>query len=280
MKTCVQVEAPAAERETLQRVVETEMDRHPTHRAAKDDCQGFLTVEVLDLGAHEGKWLTARINSQVPQREHIGSDGVVPAVERLLRVVLHNDPLVLTGPGSQRWLERQRQALRVRSSMQWGAEIYQLAARLGPGVALSGAALSLRREADSLYIGARAGAAFDVSSPGARLTMRWQFDAQLEAGWYANPVATTTFFASALLGGTHQRFEGPAPLDGPDASGAATNIGVSIGARAGVETLRASDIRLLAFIQVQAPAFVSRDDDHGVVDQWVPCLAAGAGALF
>jgi hypothetical protein len=110
--------------------------------------------------------------------------------------------------------------------------------------------------------------------------MRWQFDAQLEAGWYANPVATTTFFASALLGGTHQRFEGPAPLDGPDASGAATNIGVSIGARAGVETLRASDIRLLAFIQVQAPAFVSRDDDHGVVDQWVPCLAAGAGALF
>jgi hypothetical protein len=55
---------------------------------------------------------------------------------------------------------------------------------------------------------------------------------------------------------------------------------VSIGARAGVEALRASDVRVLAFLQLQLPAFVSRDADHGVVDQWVPYAAVGAGVLF
>jgi hypothetical protein len=281
LKTCVQVEAPGAEHDSLKRAVETELDRHPSHRAAREDCQGYLTVELLDLGAQEGKWLTGRINSQVPQREHVGPDGLVPAVERLLRVVLHNDPLVLSGPRSQNWLDRQKHALEVRSAMHWGAELFELGARLDGGLAtLAGVALSLRREADALYIGARVGAAFDPGAQPGRLSLRMQFEAQLEAGWYASPAATTSFFASALLGGVHQRFEGPAPFDGPDAIGSATSMGVTVGGRAGVEALRASDMRLLAYLQLQVPAFVSRDSDHGVVDQWVPCAAVGAGVLF
>jgi hypothetical protein len=275
------VEAPAAEKQALARVVETELDRHPSHHATKTDCQGYLSVELLDLGAQEGKWLTGRINSQVPQRERVGDDGLVPAVERLLRVVLHNDPLVLTGPGSQRWLERQRHALEVRSSMRWGAELFELIGPLqGSAATLAGVALSLRREADALYIGARVSGAFDPGAQPRQLSLRMQFDAQLEAGWYASPASQTSFFASALLGGVHQRFEGPAPFDGADAIGSATSMGVTVGGRAGVEALRASDMRLLAYLQLQVPAFVSRDTDHGVVDAWVPCAAIGAGVLF
>ena len=37
---------------------------------------------------------------------------------------------------------------------------------------------------------------------------------------------------------------------------------------------------VLAFLQLTLPAFVSGDPDHGVVDQWVPTAAIGAGILY
>lgn len=281
VRTCVEIEAPAKDRDALLRAVKTELDRHPTHHAAETDCQGTLTVEIIDLGAADGRWVTGRINSQVPDREKVGPDGLVPAVERLLRVVLHNDPLVLKGPGSQSWLERQRHALEVRTAMHWGLEVFEAVAPLGTSVAtLPGFGLSLRREASALYVGARLGGAFDPDNSISGLQLRLQIEAQLEAGFYASPEATTSFFASGLVGALYQRFEGPAPLDGADAVGTATMTGVSVAARAGVEAMRASDVRVLAFIQLQLPAFASSDPDHGVIDRWVPSASIGAGVLF
>jgi hypothetical protein len=281
IKTCVEVEAPAKTRDAVTRAVRTELDRHPTHRAAESDCQGTLSVELIDLGARDGTWVTGRINAQVPHRERVGDDGLVPAIERLLRVVLANDPLVLVGPGQENWLERQRRALEVRSAMHWGLEAYEVGARVGPSIAsLSGAGLSLRREASALYVGARVGGAFDSSGSLGELHLRMQIEGQLEAGAYASPAATTSLFASALVGFLFQRFEGPAPLDGPGAAGTSTSTGVSVALRGGIETMRASDVRLLAFVQIELPGFVSRDSDHGVVDQWAPSASLGAGLLF
>jgi hypothetical protein len=281
LRTCVEVEAPAKERDAIAALVKTELDRHPTHHAAEVDCQGTLTVEIIDLGARDGRWVTGRINTQVPHREKVGDDGLPPAVDRMMRVVLNNDPLVLVAPGSQSWLERQRHALEVRSAMHWGLEVYEVVAPLGASAAtLSGFGLSLRREASALYIGARLGAAFDPAGSRGDLQLHMQFEAELEAGAYASPAATTSLFASVLVGALHQRFEGPAPLDGPAAIGTAALTGVAVAGRAGVEALRASDMRVVAFVQLELPAFVSRDTDHGVVDQWVPSASLGAGLLF
>ena len=114
LQTCVEIQGKT-DAEALGRLVRAEIDRHPTHRAATTDCQGYLTVEVLDLAQGE-RWVTGRINAQVPHRERVGADGLAPAVERLLKVVLHNDPLVLRGPESPGWLRRQRRALGARAS--------------------------------------------------------------------------------------------------------------------------------------------------------------------
>ena len=73
------------------------------------------------------------------------------------------------------------------------------------------------------------------------------------------------------MGLVHHRFEGPATFDGPGATGTATSSGLSLGLRGGVETMRTADVRLLAFLQLMVPAFISKDTDHGVVDQWMPC---------
>jgi hypothetical protein len=280
LRTCVEVAAAPAETDALTRLVRSEIDRHPTHRAATGDCESTLTVEVIDLGPG-GKWITGRLGTQVPYRERVGGDGLVPAVERLLTVVLHNDPLILRGPESQSWLMRQERALAVHSTTHYGLEAYELATSVGGALAtLPGVALSLRREVDQVAIGVRLAGAFDPGGESAMLHLVAQFDAQIEATFYFRPVASVSLFASALVGLDYQRFEGPALLDGAGADGVATGSGLAVTARLGLEALRTSDVRLLAFVDLELPTFTSRDPDHGVVDQWVPVASLGMGVLF
>ena len=279
LATCVEVAAPAGEDEAVGRLIRSEIDRHPTHRAATKDCQTFRSIEVIDL--KKEKWITGRVDSAVPHREPIGSDGVAAAIERLLTVVLHNDPLVLRGPESQTWLAQQKRQLERRSLTHFGLEVFELGSLLGTDLAtIPGVALSVRREVSALYVGARVGGALSPIRRPDALRLRAEVDAQVELALYAAPSADISLFAGALLGLVYQRFEGPAPFDGADATGAAVNTGMSIALRAGVEALRTSNVRAMAFLMLQAPAFVSRDPDHGVVDAWVPSASLGAGVLF
>ncbi len=217
----------------------------------------------------------------MPHRERVGADGLAPAVERLVTILLHNDPLVLRGPESTSWLVRQERALALRSTTHVGLEVYELAAPIGASLTtLSGVALALRREIDQVSIGVRLAGAFAPGAEPARCTCALQFDAQVEAAFYFRPVDSVSLFASALVGLVYQRFEGPAPFDGAGATGVATSDGLAVGLRAGVEALRISDLRLLAFLELEAPTFASRDPDHGVVNQWAPSAALGMGVLF
>lgn len=280
LRTCVRVEAGKTDPQALTKLVKSELDRHATHRAVDQDCQGYLTVELLDLGNGE-RWVTGRINTQVPFREKVGGDGIGPAVQRLLTVVLNNDPLILQGPESNTWLRRQGRALERRSVMHFGAEIYQQGSLLGGAFdSLSGVALVARREVSALHVGARVSGAFNPGARADQLHLDVQFDAQIEAALYASPAENTSLFGSALLGLSYMRFEGPATFDGPGATGTASSTGLSVGVRGGVETMRTADIHVLFFLQVTLPAFISGDPDHGVVDQWAPTAAAGAGILY
>ncbi len=141
-------------------------------------------------------------------------------------------------------------------------------------------ALSLRREIDQVAIGVRLAGAFNPGAETAALHLAAQFDAQVEATLYFRPVESLSLFASALVGLDYQRFKGPAPLDGPGAIGVATGSGLAVTARVGLEALRTSDVRLLCFLDLELPTFVSHDPDHGVIDQWVPAASLGAGVLF
>lgn len=280
LATCVEIAPAPAATDALLRLVRDEIDRHPTHRAATAGCQAYLSIELLDFGSG-GQWLTGRLDTQVPHRERVGSDGMAPAVERLVTVLLHNDPLVLHGPESASWLVRQQRALTLRSTMHLGLEMYGLVTRVAGSVGtLPGVGVSLRREVDQIAIGVRVAGAFNPGTQPQQLSLRMQFDAQIEAAFYFRPVAPVSLFASALVGLVYQRFQGPAHLDGPGVAGTATADGLAVGLRAGVEALRVTDLRLLAFVDLEAPAFVSRDLDHGVVDQWTPSGSLGVAVLF
>jgi hypothetical protein len=92
-------------------------------------------------------------------------------------------------------------------------------------------------------------------------------------------VAQHSPFAALGVGVEHQRWRGPAPLLG-GVRRTATATGVAVSARLGVELFRAADARFQLFGQAALPAFKSSDSEGGVVDQWTPTFALGAGASF
>ncbi len=280
--TCVEVVTSSGADEPLRRLVESELDRHPSHRAVQSDCVSHLRVELIELGAVDGggRYLTARINQQVPERVTVDQRGLEPAIERLLVVVLHNDPLKLRGPQSRAWLGDQSQAF-VRGRNFYGLETFELFTPFTDHVqSLPGLALSARRETRCWYLGLRLSSALSPNVNDQQSELVLWVKGEIEGAIFSRPSATASLFASLLLGAEYQRFRGPAPLLGPGATGTATFAGFAPGARGGLELFRAGELRMTIFAQISLPAFLSTDPDAGVVDEWLPTVALGAGAIL
>jgi hypothetical protein len=279
--TCVKVVTSRSDAAELERLVKSEVARHPTHVVVERDCRTTLEVELVEIA--EGRFLTGRIGSQVPYRVRIeGKDGLVPALEELLRVVLHNDPVTLEGPKQQSFLAASVDQLRRRGHNLYGLEAFEWIAPVGGSLEqLPGGALRIRREVASFFVGLRMGGAFRVEGR-RRLELRPMAEVAVhaEVGLFASSAADSTFYASALVGIEHQRYAGPAPLLGEGATGDALATGLSLGLRGGVELLRTTDVRFDLFLQALVPAFVAHDIDGGVIHAWVPSATIGGGVAF
>ena len=280
--TCVEV-LGGSDREALRSLVESELDRHPSHRAARDECTSYLRVELIDIPQADGggRFLTGRVNEQVPERVRVGSNGLEAALERLLTVVLHNDPVRLRGPVKRTWLGEQSQAF-VEGRNEFALEALELFVPLDERLqTLPGFALGARREAPGWFIGLRLVAAFSPGTVEERPTLVTWGSAGLEGAVFSSPAASTSLFASVLLGFEYQRFSGPAPLLDPGARGTAVSAGFSPGLRGGVELFRVSSIRLCLSVEARLPLFLADDLDAGVVrNTWLPSAALAGGAVF
>ncbi|MCB9547219.1 MAG: hypothetical protein H6706_15415 [Myxococcales bacterium] len=275
--TCVEVLGAPAELGDLRRLVMTELDRHPTHRAAEADCSSFLRVEVLVLAGSQ--YLTGRINTQVPHREVVEDGDIARAVERMLRVVLHNDPVRLRGPRDEGWLRAGIAALR-GGRMVYGIEAFQLMAPLDGGLeSMPGLAVMVRREVASWHLAARLSYAGRTAGAGPDLHLVGDLGLQLHLAWFLSPEADTAFYLGGVAGLDHQRFEGPSAI-APDERHSASATAFALGLRLGVELFRTTTGRLDLYAQAMAPTGASTDEEEGVVDAWVPSVSLGAGIAF
>ena len=276
--TCVSVEAPA-DRAGLEKLVRHELRRHASHAWADTGCEARLGIELITAGSE--RHLTGWLDGEVPHRVTVGAGGLAPALEQLLSVVLHNDPRRLRGPESERDpFAAGVRALRVQGQTYVGVESYALGAWVGGRAAsLAGLGAVVRREVGAVHVGVRFAGAHDF---GERRELRLSTDvlAELEAAIWSSRSADTAAFAALDLGFEYQRFEGPAPLAGPDRQGSASASGFSPALRVGVELFRVTRTRASFFLSARAPVFVSHDADGGVMDQWTPTVALGGGVLF
>ncbi len=274
-ETCVQVHTDVADVGQLRKLVELEVGRHPTHQIAAGACESYVRIELLKIG--ETRYVTGRINAQVPHREQVEGDDVAGAVEETLRVILHNDPVRLRGPRRRNWAQRQLDTLRTGRTA-FGVEVFQVMAVDGDtGLqSLPGLGLSIRREVAEWQIGARLALAGRLDdTPERALTLDGGL--QLGASWFFGD-GDTALYVGPVAGLAFQRFEGPSAIDGRTTTFDA--LGFAAGGRAGVELLRTTRARLDLFAQVLVPVFTASDDEEGVVDGWYPTASVGVGLLL
>jgi hypothetical protein len=219
----------------------------------------------------------------VPHRVRVeGKDGLTAALDELLRVVLHNDPVTLEGPRRQSWLSGSVDQLRKKGQNLYGAEVFEWAALVGAkATQMPGLALRLRREVGAWHVGLRlAGAFWPEPMRPSELEPALHVAAHAEVATFSSALSDVSAYASAMVGVEHQRFRGPAPLLGAGAYGTASATGLSLGLRGGVELLRTTDARFDLFVQASFPVFLTKDDDGGVMRQWVPSAMVGGGIAF
>jgi hypothetical protein len=254
----------------------TELDRHATHKSADSDCASYVRVELLTVG--ESQYLTGRINTQVPHRETVQDGNMARAVERMLRILLHNDPVRLRGPRRQNWLIAGLRNLK-KGRMVYGAEAFQLVGLVDGDVqSLAGIALNVRREVDTWQLGGRIHYAGKFGGVGPDLTLVGHLAVQFHLMWFTHPKGNTTFYFGAIAGLDHQRYEGPSGIDGGPSSTSASLF--AVGGRMGIEMFRASSSRVDLFAQAMAPTGAATDDNDQVIDAWVPSVTAGLGIAF
>ena len=281
VRVCVYLESTRPEAAELRRLVMTEIDRHPTHQAVEQGCESQLVVELVELGGdfRGERYLTGRLDNEVPHREPVPSSGLAKAVERLVTVVLHNDPRKLYGPERDDWIGRTRAAFLQRGTTHFGLELGQTVAVVGGEVqTLPGAALSARREIDRIHVGARVAGATTLNSEQPALRLSQQFLAQIEIALFSSADAPSALFVALLGGLEYQRYQGVVESEPERRVQSTAVMGFSAGARGGVEILRYSDVRFQIFCQVLLPAFAARDASSALVDQWTPTGALGIGA--
>lgn len=270
---CVSVPEGTPDAAGLKALVLNEIDRHPTHISAKDGCQSYLRVELIEVG--KSRYVTGRINALVPHREHVVSD-LAEAVEKLLKVLLHNDPVRLRGPRKRNWLSKGLADLK-RGRALFGIEIYQVGGIVdGRFDSLPGVAFVARREVERWHVGARVGVAFRTDSSN-RLHQTGHVAAQAQLLYFSSDTSTTAAYAGTVVGLEHQRFRGPG-TDGKRQDFAKS--GLAVGGRAGVEFFRHAATRFDVFGQVMLPVFATTDPLEGVVDTYLPTATFGVGVVF
>jgi len=281
VRVCVEVETGRDDGREFLRLVRAEVDRHTTHRAVLERCEAHLTVEHIRLGAEMGgaQELTGRLDGEVPHREPIGPDGVAGALERLLSVVLHNDPRRLNGPEADDVIGRTRAAFLRRGVTYFGIELYQTSALVEKRLeALPGAALAARREIDRIHVVARIGAASALDAARPELRLSQQFLAQLELALFSSSEADSAWFGALVLGLEYQRYERVVANEPERRVESTAVMGLSPGFRFGLELLRTSHVRVQFFGQTLFPVFLARDDSRQLVDQWTPSASLGVAA--
>lgn len=280
--TCVVVEGPTAETEALRKLVQSEVDRHPSHRAVASGCAVHLKVELIQIGSD--RFLTGRVGGEVPQRVHVEGQGGKPletALDELMRIVLGNDPIALKAPGGQSWFSEKTFSLKDHGQNTLDIAFLESASPVAGSMTFDpGIHLGFSREIESWQVGVEAVWAQGLHDHAGSVDLDTLIRLQAALTLFASAEADTSAFAGLSLGLAHQRFSGPraAELGGGDGSYNVTGPGA--GLRGGIEFFRTTTMRAFALAEVFLPIFWADDQQAEVMKGWVPTFSLAAGVRF
>ncbi|MBN2719348.1 MAG: hypothetical protein JXX14_26090 [Deltaproteobacteria bacterium] len=157
ISTCIEVNSQTSLQSTsLQKLVETELARFPSHQMAAENCITTLHVETFPFA--ENKYITLRMSGEVPVRfGYSDTDDLVQKIQKGLRLVLGNDPVYLKDNISQ-YSESQRalNSLKVQGTARFRMEIFESITRTGQGPTYGpGLAAAIYKGSKELFIFSR-----------------------------------------------------------------------------------------------------------------------------
>jgi hypothetical protein len=280
--TCVEVEASADVQPGLSRLVADEVDRHPTHRAARTDCTTHLRVELIPIGSD--RFLTGRTDGEVPDRVRVdGADAAAleRAVTDLLRTVLGSDPVTLKAPGGSSWLGDRAFALRHDAHGLVELAPLETMAFLPTRLSFApGLLVGYVREIADVEVGIEAIGSQNLARHPGKLELDTILRLEAKVAYYFSSEADVAGFAALALGIGHQRFSGPVAPDVGHGDATYAVTGPAIALRCGVELFRTTSTRGLVFAEAFVPIFWADDRENGVFRGWAPSISVGAGARF
>jgi hypothetical protein len=282
VSTCVHVEGAADEVEGLRKLVQSEVDRHPSHRAVAEGCSVHLRVELIQI--ESDRFLTGRLGGEVPERVHIegsGARALEAALDQLLRIVLGNDPVALKAPGGQSWFSERVFSLKERGRNTLDLGLLESASPVAGTVTFyPGVILGFSREIDSWQVGLEAGWIQSFRAHAGKTDLDTVIRLHAAITLFTSVESNTSGFLGASLGLAHERFSGPRAPDLGGGDGEYNVTGPALGLRGGVEFFRTTTTRAFLVAEAVIPIFWADDQQAEVIKGWVPGFSLGTGARF
>lgn len=282
VSTCISIEAKASDRDALERLVASEVDRHPSHRKSEEPCDTHLRVELIEVQGD--RFLTGRVGGEVPQRvpvEGKGGQALASAVGELLRIVLGNDPVVLHAPGEQSFFGARLLELKDLGQNRVDFAALETASLVsGHATFLPGLLLGFTREVSTWQVGIEAMFSQRLTPHPGRMDLDSLARLQVTGTLFFSKDADLAAFAGAALGIAYQRYRGPRAAELGGGDGEYSAVGPGLGLRLGVEIFRSTSTRAALFVEGYLPMFVARDEETEIVDTWAPSVSLGAAARF
>jgi hypothetical protein len=254
----------------------SEVRRHTEYIPVESECERTLHLEHIDMDGQ--RYWTGYLDGQVPARYAITQKQNSQAtLSRVITAVLKSDPAGLLEDTGQFLNVALRSDIGLqRGVMLYGFEGFQTLTMVGTDANfLPGIGLRIRRGIENFYVGIRAGTSFGpLNNVGAETDLTLVTTFEPEAGWIANDDKNTSFYVGGSVGLTIIRFERNQPERGKESD---TRVGLSFGARAGVEFLRHLDYRMDAFVQLNLPVFFT---ETNLVEGYTPSAHLGLGVAF
>jgi len=281
---CLVTKAEPSQLASFEKLVRSEVARHPSHQITEGSCESHLTVELFVFQGTT--FLTVQLGGQVPERRPIPDPKeVARELSAAMTLVLGNDPVALSAdPARFGAMERATHSVLVRGRNAYQLELFERVARTHHNLAMApGVGFALRRGADQWAVFARgslASSPFGVAGTDHSLVLSAGADAG--ALYETSRRSATSPYLGAGLGLMLLRFEGRLDQADSDRAQTVTDLGATVNLRAGLRFLRTLDVSAELFTMVQLPLFVTKEVDHPLFGDGVytPMLEVGVGIGF
>lgn len=285
VQLCVTVRTEPDGQAGLEKLVSSEVGRHPSHQVVASACESRLIVETFDTAGV--RYLTVQLDGDVPERATLTKpEDLASQLSSAVTSVLGNDPVALSqDPERWRAMERVTRTVLIRGVNSYRMELFETAMRTDHNLVFApGVGLGFARGAEKWRVQARLHLSGGLASASGE-DRALQLAAGMDGGviYEASRRANTSGYFGLGAGIALLRLEGLVEPNDRDSASTVNCVGGTLNLRGGVRFLRIFDFEGDIFAQANLPLSTTKQTDNplwGDSGPYTPYLQVGVGVGF